>query len=79
MAAASVMLLKYFATSLMAHPGPVSCQRRARWKERAGLVNPSGSAQRKGDSRSVYYYSLFHSLKSGKMNNNFLTSKCNIE
>ena len=54
MAAASVMLLRYSATSLTAPPGPVSCQRRGRWKERAGLVNPSGSVQKKGDSRSAY-------------------------
>ena len=47
-------LLRCSVISQMVYQGPVLCQRRGRWRERAGLVNPSGSVQRKEDSRSSY-------------------------
>lgn len=53
MVAALAMLLRYSVTSRMACQGPVSCQRRDKWRERAGLVNLSGSVQRMEDSRSA--------------------------
>lgn len=54
MVVVSVMLLKCTATSPMEWLRLALCPRRVKYRERAGVAAPSGSAQNKEVSRCVY-------------------------
>ena len=74
MVAASLMLWRCTATSQTEWPGRASCPRRVRWRERAGVVAPSGSVPNKEDSRYVCLrmYSYLHDMLACSFNNNRL-------